>query len=210
MGRSNAPPNTPAIRNVDHRCAPNAHVRSGWRIAGLLTGLLLANSVAAQEQATYRYDAFGRLTGVARSVTGAAGNYTGYVNDVADNRLSRGVVSVPTPAVAKELRPGETLVPFQRLTSADGRFTFLFQADGNLVLYFGVTPLWASTTMNGRGLSLRMESGGNLALYDAANAVVWSSGTGGHPGAKLVLQNDGNAVIYDGATPLWATHTCCH
>ena len=20
----------------------------------------------------------------------------------------------------------------------------------------------------------------------------------------------GNAVIYDGATPLWATHTCCH
>ena len=45
---------------------------------------------------------------------------------------------------------------------------------------------------------------------DSAIAVVWSSGTGGHPGAKLVLQNDGNAVIYDGATPLWATHTCCH
>ena len=181
-----------------------------WRTAGIMAGLLIAAPAAAQEHATYRYDAFGRLVGVARSVTGSAGSYTGYGNDDADNRLSRGVASVPVLAVAAELRPGETLVPFQRLTSADSRFTFVFQADGNLVLNFGTTPLWGSATNNGLGLSLRMETNGNLILYSASDTVLWSSGTSGHPGAKLVLQNDGNAVIYDGATPLWATHTCCH
>ncbi|HRO32458.1 MAG TPA: hypothetical protein PLQ03_03515 [Brevundimonas sp.] len=164
----------------------------------------------AQEQATYRYDAYGRLVGVARSVTASAGSYTGYGNDDADNRLSRGVVSVPVLAVVQELRPGETLVPFQRLISTDSRFTFSFQVDGNLVLNFGTTPLWNSATNNGQGLSLRMETKGNLVLYSATDTVLWSSGTSGHPGAKLVLQNDGNAVIYDGATPVWATHTCCH
>ena len=171
---------------------------------------MLAAPAAAQEQATYQYDVFGRLLAVARSVTGSTSSYTTYGYDAADNRLSRAVTSVPTLAVAYELRSGETLVPFQKLTSADSRFTFSFQADGNVVLYFGTTPLWASNTNNGRGLTLRMESGGNLVLYDAANAAVWQSGTGGHPGAKLVLQNDGNAVIYDGATPLWSTNTCCH
>jgi len=183
---------------------------AGWRIGVTAAWLLAATAAQAQEQATYQYDAFGRLLAVARSVTGSTSAYTTYGNDAADNRLSRSVTSVPALAVVNELRPGETLVPFQRLTSTDGRFSFLFQADGNVVLYFGAAPLWASNTMNGRGLTLRMESGGNLVLYDAANAVVWSSGTGGHPGAKLVLQNDGNAVIFDGATPLWSTNTCCH
>ena len=179
-------------------------------LTGLLGALVLAAPAAAQEQATYQYDVFGRLLAVARSVTGSTSSYTSYGNDAADNRVSRAVTSVPALAVAYELRSGETLVPFQKLTSADSRFTFILQADGNVVLYFGTTPLWASATNNGRGLSLRMESGGNLVLYDAANAVVWQSGTGGHPGAKLVLQNDGNAVIFDGATAIWSTNTCCH
>lgn len=223
MSRPIVPPHIPKTRYEMHKFALDANrtgsqrgfaqggrVMRRWRVAGALGAFLLATPAAAQEQATYQYDVFGRLLAVARSVTGSTSSYTTYGNDAADNRLSRGVTPVPALAVAYELRSGETLVPFQRLTSADGRFTFVFQADGNIVLYFGTTPLWASTTMNGRGLSLRMESGGNLVLYDAANAVVWSSGTGGNAGAKLVLRNDGNAVIILGATTLWSTNTCCH
>jgi len=219
MARLNAPSGTSSARRKGRSFSAGENRPWGLRgpgwggfgAAGRLAGAALASGPAlAQEQATYQYDAFGRLLAVARSVTGSTGAYTTYGNDAADNRLSRSVTSVPALAVVNELRSGETLVPFQKLTSTDGRFSFLFQADGNVVLYFGATPLWASNTMNGRGLTLRMESGGNLALYDAANAVVWSSGTGGNPGAKLVLQNDGNAVIFDGATPLWSTNTCCH
>ncbi len=96
----------------------------------------------------------------------------------------------------------------QYLRSADGRFRFVMQQDGNLVLY-GPTghPLWASNTV-GRGANRAvMQSDGNLVLYTSSGKPVWASNTELHYHAYLIVQNDGNVVIYEGHTPLWATGT---
>jgi hypothetical protein len=105
------------------------------------------------------------------------------------------------------MQPGQVLNPGQSITSADGRFTFIYQTDGNLVLYLGGTPLWASGT-NGLGTgTCIMQADGNLVIYSPGPNGVWASGTSS-PGSRLVVQTDGNVVIYrpDG-TAAWATNT---
>ena len=62
---------------------------------------------------------------------------------------------------------------------------FIFQDDGNLVLYY---------------------SDHNFGTYKMS----WNSGTQGRGGNKLVLQDDGNLVIYrniDNTSPVWSTIT---
>lgn len=106
------------------------------------------------------------------------------------------------------LAPGETLIPNTELTSANGRYTFTYQSDGNLVLYGPAGALWASNT-NGRtaGVAI-MQDDGNLVVYGPRNEVQWSSDTWGNPGSRLVVQDDGNVVIYrpDGVA-IWSTDT---
>ncbi len=119
-------------------------------------------------------------------------------------------IGVPTGPQAQgdTMQPGQVLNPGQSISSADGRFTFIYQTDGNLVLYMGSVALWASGT-NGRGFgSCIMQGDGNLVLYIAGPYPVWASGTNGSPGSHLVVQNDGNLVIYrpDGKA-VWATNT---
>ena len=110
------------------------------------------------------------------------------------------------------MQPGEVLFAARSdsRTSADGRFLFVMQSDGNLVLYRTAThyPLWASGT-NGRDVNfVAMQGDGNLVIYNFRGQAVWSSRTDGHPGAFLVVQNDGNVVIYFPNTPpIWATNT---
>jgi len=47
-----------------------------------------------------------------------------------------------------DMQPGEILNPDQSISSANGQFDFLYQSDGNLVLYRmrDGRPLWASNT----------------------------------------------------------------
>ena len=93
------------------------------------------------------------------------------------------------------------------LLSADGRYKFVMQRDGNLVLYGPSGALWASNTV-GRGSDhVRMQSDGNLVMYDAGERPLWQSNTPGNPNAYLVVQNDGNVVIYSGTRALWSTGT---
>ncbi|XXY51706.1 hypothetical protein WME91_11235 [Sorangium sp. So ce269] len=58
--------------------------------------------------------------------------------------------SIISAAFAKDtLKPGESIGSYMAdpmLTSADGRFTFIMQTDGNLVLYMGDRSLWSSRT----------------------------------------------------------------
>jgi hypothetical protein len=92
------------------------------------------------------------------------------------------------------------------LTSADGRFRFLYQSDGNVVLYQGSTPLWASGT-HGPGYAA-MQADGNFVVYTPTSTPLWNTYTSSHPGSYLVVQNDGNVVIYapNGAA-VWSTGT---
>ncbi len=116
----------------------------------------------------------------------------------------------PSTTVPDRLSNGGTLVASknQYLRSADGRYRFVMQQDGNLVLYGpSGRPLWASNTV-GRGANRAvMQADGNLVLYTSTGKPVWASNTELHYHAYLVVQNDGNVVIYEGHTPLWATGT---
>jgi hypothetical protein len=85
----------------------------------------------------------------------------------------------------------------------------MMQGDGNLVLYEGPTPRWASSTVGTGANFAAMQSDGNLVLY-AGNAPVWASNTFGSPGAYLAIQEDGNLVIYTApgtpdARPIWSS-----
>jgi hypothetical protein len=114
-------------------------------------------------------------------------------------------------SLADVLAAGAALAPNQARTSSDGRFTFVYQGDGNLVLYqSGAGPLWASHTAGTSAGRTIMQGDGNLVIYDGGNQPVWASGTDGNPGAQVLVQNDGNVVIYTTAgVPIWATDTCC-
>jgi pimeloyl-ACP methyl ester carboxylesterase len=104
---------------------------------------------------------------------------------------------------------GDTLHPGQRLNtlvSADKRFEFVYQSDGNLVLYGpGGVALW-STGTGDHGEAV-FQGDGNFVVYNSASHALWSSATVGR-GDVLVVQNDGNVVIYDvSRSPVWSTGT---
>lgn len=111
-------------------------------------------------------------------------------------------------ATGNDMQPGEVLYPGQSITSSNGRYTFTYQADGNLVLYGPGGALWASNVPGPTVGATIMQSDGNLVIYGPNAAYVWDSSTANHPGSGLVVQDDGNVVIYDPAgTAVWATHT---
>jgi pimeloyl-ACP methyl ester carboxylesterase len=120
----------------------------------------------------------------------------------------------PSPGSGGEGRtdlmlPGDVLRPGEWILSNDGRFEFVYQGDGNLVLYQQGTAIWHTGT-NGRAPGMViMQHDGNFVMYDENNVPIWSSiGSYGHSGAWLVVQDDGNVVIYsDEGTPLWDTGT---
>ena len=112
------------------------------------------------------------------------------------------------------MHPNELLGVDRPIHSANGLYTFVFQGDGNLVLYKntsdrGRIALWASGT-NGKvpvGVCI-MQGDGNLVIYDDYRKPIWSSKTSGSPGSQLVVQDDGNVVIYQtDRKAVWSTHT---
>jgi hypothetical protein len=112
-------------------------------------------------------------------------------------------------AQGDDMQPGEVLDPGGSITSANGLFTFVYQGDGNLVLYrSGGVPLWASNTDGTPPGVCIMQGDGNLVIYRPGPQPVWDTGTWNQPGNHLVVQDDGNVVIYrpDGSAP-WATNT---
>ena len=84
-------------------------------------------------------------------------------------------------------------------------FTLIYQSDGNLVLYEGGTPRWASGTDGAAPGFVIMQSDGNLVVYDGGEVPRWDSGTAGRSGAYLVITNSGTLKIVaaDGVTVLW-------
>jgi muramidase (phage lysozyme) len=115
----------------------------------------------------------------------------------------------PLPTACGTIDPGHGLSRGHAQSSCDHRFSLAMQNDGNLVLYQGTKPLWATST-NGRGGSVAvMQTDGNFVLYDDRSVALFSTRTNGHGGAGAVVQTDGNFVVYGGTKPLWATNTCC-
>ncbi len=171
--------------------------------------LLTGAAAAAQTTQTYRYDANGRLTATTTAAP-SSGSYSSYPLDDADNRIARNNYPAGSRADASRLSSGEFLLPGQQLTSPDGRFALKAQPDGNLVLWFGATSLWASGTATGRSLYLRLETSGLAILRDVRGVSLWEAPTAG-ANATLTLQNDGNLVLKSsGGSVVWQSNTCCH
>jgi outer membrane lipoprotein-sorting protein len=127
----------------------------------------------------------------------------------ATNTVQRTVPNGPT-AQGNDMLPGEVLRPNQAIISNNGRYTFIYQSDGNLVLYQkGVTKaLWASNTNGRPGFLCIMQADGNLVIYDEDGNPIWSTDTWREHGSHLVVQDDGNVVIYrPDNRAVWATNT---
>lgn len=115
-----------------------------------------------------------------------------------------------TPATGDDMRPGEMLAPGQGIMSSNGMYWFVYQPDGNLVLYrlSDGAPLWNSGTWGTAASTCLMQTDGNLVVYRQDGVAVWNSGTGSQPGNALVVQNNGNVVIFNtNGVPVWTTNT---
>ena len=170
--------------------------KSSWWLAGIV---LVIGSASAAETTSFRYDALGRLVTSFKRDGPSAGLANRVQYDAADNRVSQSI-----SVLTWRLNPGQTML------SPDGRFTLGMQGDGNLVLYFAGSALWATATF-GSGNYATFQTDGNLVVYSAANAPLWGSGTAGNWAARFQMQNDGNMVIMsDADVVLWASNTGGH
>ncbi|RFP61766.1 MAG: DUF4114 domain-containing protein [Limnothrix sp. CACIAM 69d] len=78
-------------------------------------------------------------------------------------------------------------------------YQFIFQTDGNLVLYSPQgQAIWATGTENTGANRLSIQSDGNVVLY-ADSRPLWATNTSGNPEAYFAIQHDGNLVVYSSA-----------
>lgn len=118
--------------------------------------------------------------------------------------------------MADTLQTGASLTPGGLLISQNGLYRFVFQTDGNIVIYNAQNvAIWSPNVSNndviGNSTLLIMQGDGNLVLYGEKTVVTlgkpvpphveqtvkFTSNTGGRgEGAYFVMQNDGNAVVY--------------
>lgn len=142
------------------------------------------------------------------------GGYLTIANDVL-SIIQNGVIrwssgpSVPPPG-NHILASGQNLAVGDTRVSQDGRFTLVLQSDGNLVLYQGSTPLWASGTNGLPVTRCSMQTDGNLVLYSSNGTPYWHTNTAIYPGAQLQVGNDGNLKIIQNNITRWSSNTCCH
>lgn len=126
--------------------------------------------------------------------------------------------STPAPPGPPSALPGQTMAQDKilksgtatdKLTSPNAKYKLVMQTDGNLVVYDGTRPIWASNT-NGKGVGpyqATMQDDGNLVVYDSTRKPLWASNTyrKGVAPYRAVMQDDGNFVVYAGATATWSS-----
>ncbi|GAA4975526.1 hypothetical protein [Kineococcus glutinatus] len=106
-------------------------------------------------------------------------------------------------AVGDRLNAGEVLSVGASLMSANGRYTFTYRDDGNLVLEGPGGISWSSQT-GGQPLgTCRMSDDGDLVLDVVVPSTDWSSRAPGTPGDHLIVAVDGDVAVYR----LWASRT---
>lgn len=96
-----------------------------------------------------------------------------------------------------KLMPGEQLKENQKLISANGEYSLVQQADGNLVIYnASQEAMWASGMSGNNVKRTVMQHDGSLTQHpNGYDLVIWSTQTDGNKGAFALLQNDGALVI---------------
>ena len=105
------------------------------------------------------------------------------------------------------------------LLSPNGKYKFINQQDGNLVVYNleKNKAIWSSDSLKKKYQNeydspayFMVQPDGNLVLYDLYGQVRWSSGSYGKGTFpfSLNMQDDGNLVLYDALSkPIWSSNT---
>jgi hypothetical protein len=144
----------------------------------------------------------------------------------ANTASSTGVSTLPNgPSNCGTQIPSGTIMnQGDSYTSPNGKYTFIMQTDGNLVLYpQGGGATWAANTADNEqhngdgGVKTIVQSDGNVQVIDGKNNVLWqtdtaaSKSTSYYNGASLSVQNDGDVVLYEmpanGDESMWSTGT---
>ncbi|MCD8485773.1 MAG: S8 family serine peptidase, partial [Desertifilum sp.] len=112
--------------------------------------------------------------------------------------LKDGVIVNPDRQDTYYLKPGSKDLEFrkgQQWVTSTG-YKFIFQNDGNLVLYNPQgKAIWSTEITGIRADRFVVQKDGNVVLYDGRHQI-WATNTSGHPGAYLAIQGDGNLVVY--------------
>jgi hypothetical protein len=119
-------------------------------------------------------------------------------------------------SIADRLPAGSYLQPGESLASNSGEYNFVYQADGNAVLYRrdgarDVEVPWNTHTNGEPAWRTYQQVDGNFVVYSADGHAAWASdvyGSGAeYEGSKLVMQDDGNLVVYTtSGRPIWASN----
>ena len=93
--------------------------------------------------------------------------------------------------------PGEQLKENQKIISANGQYSLVQQADGNLVIYNASQEVVWASGMNGQNVArCVMQPNGDLVQHPGGyDLSMWSTQTRGNNGAYAQLQDDGILVI---------------
>lgn len=114
-------------------------------------------------------------------------------------------------SLGDRIAPGMNMAPGNSLAAQNQDAYFVYQADGNAVLYqrnkpAQQTPIWASGTYGKPVSRMALLQDGGLTACGPDNTVVWQSG--GTDCQTVIMQDDCNLVIYNSANkPVWATNT---
>ncbi len=120
--------------------------------------------------------------------------------------LPAAAVEASTAPPASYIRTGTRLEAGSELVSANHKYRFVMQTDGNLVLYEGTVALWDSGTEGHPGAFAILQLDGNFVVYVGQHAL-WSSRTNFPGGSKnrLRVENSGYVAIYQGDENYWTT-----
>ncbi len=163
-----------------------------WSVAG--------TAVSGATGTTWTVPSWAAGKPVTVTVTGSKPGYSSQSRTSAAVTVSRDLGS--------RLAPGSNMVPDSYLRSPNGQYTLAMQGDGNLVLYRGSSPLWASNTSGQPVSQFAVQTDSNLVIYRTDGRAIWASNTAGRSARDLVLQDDGNLVLYNtSGAAIWASNT---
>jgi len=113
------------------------------------------------------------------------------------------MAAIPAAALGGDYLYGGTQLNIgQSIRSAQGKYSLVMQADGNLVMYRNDGTV--RYRLGSTGWFAAMQTDGNFVEYSGMMAPVFNTETSGHPGALLHIQDDGNLVVYSKTfAPLW-------
>ncbi|XP_037040306.1 uncharacterized protein LOC119077261 [Bradysia coprophila] len=177
-----------------------------------IVSILLVTNRWTVYEGRFRLSGRVRLSGVIDSRNTLAIEYLHIYNPgVSDENCMPTVTSTTTTTPPKlcQWEAGQEIAIGTRCVGQHG--FFVFQLDGNAVIYdVNNVPLW-NTATSGIGHSFVFETNGNLAMYSSTGSQVWNSASSNMGASLLVFQEDRNLVIYNTAnTPavaLWNSRT---